>query len=183
MQRLSDEQLVIRCLGGEQAAFEVLVERYQRQIFSLAYRLHGDYDEAKDLAQEAFIRIYQELPNFDTERRFFPWMYRVAQNACINSLRKLPKESLTDDGQPEYDKRQLGEDPAQSYVNREYAQELALLLQEMPENYRQPILLKYIEGLSYQEISEKLDLSISTIESRLFRGRKFLRKLLEKTNL
>jgi len=183
MERLSDEQLVTLTLQGEQAAFNILVERYQRQIFSLAYRLHNDYDEAQDLAQEAFIRIYKQLPSFDTNRRFFPWMYRVAQNVCINLLHALPKESPTLD---EYYERESGGqdgDPAGIFEDREAADELARILREMPEQYRAPIMLKYIEGFSYREISEHLDLPESTIETRLFRGRKYLREVLKKNSI
>lgn len=180
MERLSDEQLVALTLQGEQAAFNILVERYQKQVFSLAYRLHQDYDEARDLAQEAFIRIYQQLPSFDQKRKFFPWMYRVAQNVCINVLRNLPKESLTLEEQ--YEREAGGQDgnPELIIEDRELAEDLARILREMPEQYRAPILLKYMEGLSYREISERLDLPESTIETRLFRGRKYLRDILNK---
>lgn len=180
MERLSDEQLVAFTLQGEQAAFNILVERYQKQIFSLAYRLHQDYDEARDLAQEAFIRIYQQLPSFDPKRKFFPWMYRVAQNVCINVLHGLPKESLTLEEQYEREAGEQSRDPAHIFEEQELAGELARILREMPEQYREPILLKYLEGLSYREISERLDLPESTIETRLFRGRRYLREILSK---
>ena len=183
MERLADEQLVALTLQGEQAAFNILVERYQKQVFSLAYRLHNDYDEARDLAQEAFIRIYQQLPSFDQNRRFFPWMYRVAQNACINVLHAMPKESLNLD---EYYERYepeaegLGGDPLAVLQEKEQADEFARLMRELPEQYRTVILLKYLEGLSYREISERLDLPESTVEARLHRGRNYLRNLLNK---
>ena len=77
MKHLLDEELVKKCLSGEDAAFEVLVKRYEKQIFSLAYRLCGDYDEAGDLAQEAFLHIYRVLNKFSDDRKFFPWMYRI----------------------------------------------------------------------------------------------------------
>jgi len=183
MERLTDEQLVALTLQGEQEAFNILVERYQKQIFSLAYRLHSDYDEARDLAQEAFIRIYQQLPNFDTSRRFFPWMYRVAQNTCINVLHALPKESLNLDEyyerfEPEADG--VGSDPQKLLQDKEQAEAFARMMRELPEQYRTVILLKYLEGLSYREISERLDLPESTVEARLHRGRNYLRNLLNK---
>jgi len=183
MERLSDEQLVALTLQGEQAAFNIIVERYQKQIFSLAYRLRNDYDEARDLAQEAFIRVYQQLPGFDQSRKFFPWMYRVAQNTCINVLHSLPKESLNLD---EYYERYEPEaegisgDPLAVLQEREKANEFTSMLRSLPEQYRTVILLKYLEGLSYREISERLELPESTVEARLHRGRNYLRNLIQK---
>jgi RNA polymerase sigma-70 factor (ECF subfamily) len=183
MERLTDEQLVALTLQGEQAAFNIIVERYQKQVFSLAYRLRNDYDEARDLAQEAFIRIYQQLPSFDQNRKFFSWMYRVAQNTCINVLHNLPKESLNLD---EYYERYepaaegIGGDPLTLLEGREEADEFARTLRDLPEQYRTVILLKYLEGLSYREISERLELPESTVEARLHRGRKYLRNMLKK---
>ena len=177
MQKLSDGQLVTLVLNGRQEAFEVLVERYQKQVFALAYRLGGDYDEARDMAQEAFIRIYQELPKFDNSRRFFPWMYRVAHNTCINILHKRPKETVPLDNV--YD---LSADAASGsgsgYEQLELTDTLESALQELPESYRLPLVLKYVGGFSYQEIADQMDLPVSTIETRLFRGRTMLKKAL-----
>ncbi len=180
MERLTDEQLAAQVLAGDSQAFAQIVERYQKQIFALAYRLGGDYDEAKDLAQESFIRIYNELHRYDPSRRFFPWMYRVAHNCCVNQLQKRPRESapleelaeLT----PAEDRTVM---PEARYAGLELNQAINQALQELPEHYRVPIVLKYLEGLSYQQISQQLDLPESTIESRLFRGRTMLKKLLK----
>jgi len=183
MERLTDEQLVALTLQGEKAAFNILVERYQKQIFSLAYHLHNDYDEARDLAQEAFIRIYQQLPSFKQNMRFFSWMYMVAQNTCINTLRKLPHESLTLEehyklNEPETEG--ASRDPIAVLEDREQAEDFARLLRDLPEQYRTVILLKYLEKLSYREISERLGLPESTVEARLHRGRNYLRNMLKK---
>ncbi len=180
MQHLSDEQLVVLVLQGTNAAFEILIERYQNQVFALAYRLGGDYDEAKDLAQEAFLRIYQELPKFDVERKFFPWMYRVAHNTCINMLHKRPKEASSLDSIYDLAASDSSEEgsPTAHYEQAEQADTLNQALQTLSESYRLPLVLKYLEGMSYQEISEQLDLPVSTIETRLFRGRAMLKKAL-----
>ena len=186
MERLSDEQLVALTLQGEQTAFNILVERYQKQIYSLAYRLHNDYDEARDLAQEAFIRIYQQLPAFDQNRKFFSWMYRVAQNTCINVLHGLPKESLNLDEYYERFEPQadgVGGDPLTVLEGLEQADEFARILRDLPEQYRTVILLKYLEDLSYREISERLELPESTVEARLHRGRNYLRNILKKQRI
>lgn len=180
MQHLSDEELVGLVLGGNSEAFEIIVERYQNQVFSLAYRLGGDYDEAKDMAQEAFIRIYRELPRFDRERRFFPWMYRVAHNTCINLLHRRPKETAPLESVFDMaagDNSESGS-PSARYEQLEQTETIQQALQSLSENYRLPLVLKYLEGLSYQEIASQLDLPVSTIETRLFRGRALLRKRL-----
>ena len=179
MERLTDEQLVILCLDGNSDAFAVIVERYQKQIFALAYRLGGDYDEAQDMAQESFIRVHHELHRYDTSRRFFPWMYRVAHNCCVNILQKRPRNLTPID---ELSDIQISTDersnPGASYEKLERSAAINVAMQQLPEQYRLPLALKYLEGLSYQQISEQLDLPQSTIETRLFRGRVMLRKLL-----
>ena len=185
MQQLSDEQLVMLCLNGKAEAFEVLVERYQKQVFALAYRLGGDYDEARDMTQEAFIRIYQELPKFDIERRFFPWMYRVAHNTCINILHKRPRDTAPLDSIYDVaagDTSREGS-PTASYDQLELSEALNRALQSVAEGYRLPLILKYVSGLSYQEIAEQMDLPVSTIETRLFRGRAMLKKALAEYNI
>ena len=181
MEHLADEELVALCLKGQKEAYNVLVVRYQSRIYSLAYRLGGDYDEARDLAQEAFIRIYQELPQFDASRKFFPWMYRVARNTCINYLQKrsraVPAEEAIEDlatmaaHNPDYN-------PEQRLEKSVVTDQIRQAILSMPEKYALPVMLKYIEGLSYQEIGKALDLPQSTVETRLFRGRQALQKKL-----
>ena len=90
MNNLLDEDLARLAQQGNKDAFAELVKRYEKQIFSMAYRLIGDYDEAADLAQEAFLRIYSQLRRYDPGKKFFSWMYRVAQNTCLNALAKKP---------------------------------------------------------------------------------------------
>lgn len=178
MQERSDEQLVALVLQGEDAAFEILVNRYQKQVFALAYRLGGDYDESRDVAQEVFLRIYQELKRFDTSRRFFPWMYRVAHNTCINLLQKRPRETAPLDNVAEARDEALPHSPDASYEQKETTEMLQAALQALPDSYRQPLVLKYLEGLSYKQISEIMDLPVTTIEARLFRGRGMLKQAL-----
>ena len=124
------------------------------QTFALAYRLGGDYDEAKDMAQEAFIRIYNEMHRYDPQRRFFPWMYRVAHNCCVNLLQKRPKDlSPLDDVGEFRPSLNAAENPEQRYAQREFGESLTRALRQLPEHYRTPIVLKYLEGFSYQLIN------------------------------
>ena len=181
MKNLLDEDLARRAGQGDQEAFAELVRRYEKQIFSLAYRLCGDYDEAADLAQEAFLRIYRMLDRFDPEKKFFSWMYRVAHNSCINALNKRPANVIPVERTEEYmaeDTANTADEPEQNYLNREVRSQIDAAIASLPENYRQVIYLRYIEDLSYQQISEMLNLPVSTVETRLFRGKKQLQKKL-----
>jgi RNA polymerase sigma-70 factor (ECF subfamily) len=178
MKLLTDEQLAELCREGNKEAFSVLVERYQNQIFSLAFRLGGDYDEAKDMAQEAFIRVFQNINAFNQGSRFFPWFYRVAHNSCINSLNKRGRRHISTENlfTEEMDATPTAINPEYELEKKEDAALIGKCLRELPPQFRIPLMLKYIEGLSYKEMAEKLDLPVSTIETRLFRGRKMLEK-------
>jgi len=180
MERLEDEVLVAKTLEGDKEAFSVLVQRYQKQIYSLAYRLCGDYDGARDLAQDSFLKIYEVLASFDRSRRFFPWMYRVAHNVCINVINKKQQELVPLDNIIDYEPSapNIQTHPEASFEHKEKQQLISKALQELPEQFRIPLTLKYIEGFSYKEISERLQLPESTIETRLFRGRKMMQKKL-----
>lgn len=181
MRNLLDEDLARLAQQGDQNAFAELVKRYEKQIFSLAYRLIGDYDEAADLAQEAFLRIYQMLGRYDPEKKFFSWMYRVAQNTCLNALARRPSNVVPVERAEEYFSDSTAADavePEKDYLNREIRQHIDRAINELPDNYRDIIYLRYIEDLSYQQIAQALNLPVSTIETRLFRGKKLLQQKL-----
>lgn len=184
MERLADAELVERSLKGQKQAYGILIERYQKQVFSLAYRLCGDYDEAQDMAQEVFIHIYGQLSKFDKNYKFFPWLYKLAHNSCVNFIIRKNRiniaASLDDMIETAPIKADNDENPEALFQKKEEEMILYQALKELPEQYRMPLFLKYIEGLSYNEISDKLDLPVSTIETRLFRGRKLLKKGLDK---
>ncbi len=184
MKNLLDEDLARAAQQGDDDAFAELVHRYERQIFSMAYRLAGDYDEAADLAQEAFLRIYRMLDRYDPQKKFFSWMYRVAQNSCLNTLNKRPHNVIPVENAEEYlapegsDAAQTAStaEPEQNYLNRELRQNIDEAIAQLRDNYREVVYLRYIEDLSYQQIAEICGLPVSTIETRLFRGRKQLQK-------
>jgi len=177
LDRLQDEQLVELCLQGKREAFEVLVKRYERQIFSLAYRLTNNYDDAVDLAQEVFLHLFRVLDKFDGDRKFFPWMYRIATNVCYNALKKRPKEFLPLDNVIEFTSL-TSDQPEACFESKEIQETVHKAIAELPENFRVPMVLKYLEDMSYQQISEVMNLPVSTIETRLYRGRILLQKRL-----
>ncbi len=182
MNNLLDEDLARLAQQGNQDAFAELVKRYEKQIFSMAYRLIGDYDEAADLAQEAFLRIYSQLKRYDPEKKFFSWMYRVAQNTCLNALAKKPANIIPVERAEEYfsdDGKNGASEPEQDYLNREIRRSIDQAIADLPDNYRDVVYLRYIEDMSYQQIADALDLPLSTVETRLFRGKKQLQQRLK----
>lgn len=141
--RLQDEELVVLCLQGNRDAYAELVKRYERQIYSLAYRLTNNYHDAVELSQEVFLHLYRVLDKFDGDRKFFPWMYRIATNVCYNSLKKKPKESTSLDQVMEF----VSDDESQpevTYEKKEIQETVQKAIAELPENYRIPMVLKYI---------------------------------------
>lgn len=181
MRNLLDEDLARLAQQGDQDAFAELVKRYENQVFSLAYRLCGDYDEAADMAQEAFLRIYRMLDRYDPGKKFFSWMYRVAHNSCINTLNRRPANVIPVEQAEEYltsDGKDTAAGPEQDYLQQEMRAQIDNAIASLPDNYRDVVYLRYIEDMSYQQIAEILNLPVSTIETRLFRGKKQLQKKL-----
>lgn len=180
MEQLTDEVLVQKCLSGDRQAFAVIVQRYQKQIYSLAYRLTNNPDDAQDLAQEVFIKVYQVLAKYDGNRPFFPWMYKVATNVCYTQLRRKPSQEVPLDKIIEFGPLvPVSPDGPESQFERKELQRLVhQALAELPENYRVPMVLRYLEEFSYQEIADAMDLPLTTIETRLYRGRSLLQKRL-----
>ena len=182
MERLADEKLVSQTLKGEEGAFSTLIKRYEKQIYSLAYRLTNNKDDAQDLAQEAFIKIYKNLDKYDHERPFFPWMYKVAANVCYSMLRQSKSHATEITLEKVIEFSPLIPDrnthPEEYYQTKETQKLVRQAIAELPERYRVPLVLKYLEEMSYKEISEILDIPVTTIETRLYRGRSLLKKRL-----
>ncbi len=180
MTQHTDLVLVEKVLNGDKIAFGELIEKYQKQIYSLTYRLTNNADDAQDLAQEVFIKVYQVLSKYDKDRPFFPWLYRVATNVCYTELRRKPNGEVSLEKVIE-----VGslipispEQPEEEYVQNETQELVQQALAALPENYRIPMVLRYLEELSYQEIADAMELPLTTIETRLYRGRILLQKKL-----
>ena len=180
MDRPPDEMLVKSCLQGDMGSFGELVRRYQKQVYSLAYRLTNDAEEAMDLSQEVFLKIYQVLERYDDTRPFFPWMYKVASNVCYSLLRKRPQESVPLEKVIEFTPLipKIESQPEDYYESREIQQLVQRAIAELPEKYRVPLVLRFLEDLTYQQIAEVMELPVSTIETRLYRGKALLQKRL-----
>ena len=171
-QDADDHAAVARCLAGDAAAFEVIVERYQRVLFTVAMRMLGDYDEASDATQNAFISAYRRLVTFDPQRRFFSWIYRILVNECLNDRRdRRPHEALTPG------LATVGS-PADLLESGERRRRVQAAILALPFEYRQVIVLRHFTELSYDEIAEVVGVLAKTVKSRLHTARERLATML-----
>lgn len=186
-----EEELVIRSQKGDVNAFEELVARYERKVYSIAYRFTGNKEDAYDLAQEAFLRAYQSLKNFKNNASFSTWISKIISNICIDQLRKIkrnPQTSLDEEiwleeGSVTKQIQDGGPTPEQIIENKELKKYLQGLILQLNPEYRMVIVLRDIYGYSYEEIAEMMDCSLGTVKSRLNRARKALKQkiILDKT--
>ena len=167
-----DQALVARCLDGDEVAFAAVVGRYQRVLFTVALRSLGDYDEASDATQNAFIKAYSKLDTFDPTRRFFSWIYRILVNECLNARRdRRLHEPLT----PEL---ASVDSPADLLEASERKQRVQAAILALPAAYREVVVLRHFAELSYDEIADALDVPARTVKSRLHTARQQLAGML-----
>ncbi len=186
-----DQKLIQRFLSGEEGAFNQLVLNYQNRVYGLCYQLLGSLDEAEEVAQEVFLTVYRSLKDFRGESRFSTWLYRVTVNHCKNRMKYLGRrgyyqsDSLEEPVETEKGEisRQLA-DEAQDPLEHLEQKEIQILVRkkimDLAEDHRVVILLRDLEGLSYQEIARILELKEGTVKSRIHRARAELKSLLEK---
>jgi RNA polymerase sigma-70 factor, ECF subfamily len=168
-----DTTLVGRVLAGDTAAFEVLVRRHQRVLFTVALRMLGDREEAQDATQNAFVKAYQKLGTFNANYRFFSWIYRIVVNECLNLRRaRLPAVDT-----PAFEPVAPGQalEVLEAQDRRRLVQVAVLAL---PADYRQVIVLRHFTELSYEEIGASLGIPVKTVKSRLYTARQRLAELL-----
>lgn len=178
---LSDSQIIERTLGGEPEAFNMLVRRWERQIYGLTLRMLGRDEEAKDATQETFLSAYRNLSKFRGEAKFSSWIYRIALNICNTKLRGRVKGTISIEEQREdggieiaADLDDLGDNIQQQQVTRHVRR----ALQAIPAEMRQVIIMKEYEGLKFSEIAEILGIPVSTVKTRMYTGLAELRKRL-----
>ena len=174
-----DQQLVERVQRGDKGAFDLLVVKYQRKIFRLLSRLIRDTAEIEDVAQEAFVKAYRALPNFRGDSAFYTWLYRIAINTAKNYLvsqgRRAPTSTQADveDAETFDDGDHLRDlnTPDSMLVTKQVAEAVNRAIDTLPEDLRTAIVLRELEGLSYEEIAESMQCPIGTVRSRIFRAR------------
>jgi len=168
-----DRALVARCLAGDQRAFEGIVDRYQRVLFTVAVRTVGDYGEAQDATQNAFVKAYFKLATFDATQRFFGWIYRILVNECLNARRtRRTLEPLTAELAGAASPADLME-----AADRRHRVQAAILA--LAPVYREAIVLRHFAELSYEEIADALGVPTKTVKSRLYTARQQLAGMLE----
>jgi RNA polymerase sigma-70 factor (ECF subfamily) len=173
-QDADDAALVERSLGGDQRAFECLVERHQRALFTVAARMLGSRDDAADATQNAFVRVYQHLGSYDPRHRFYSWIYRILVNECLNVLR-----GRRNSNEPAETQIDLAAGPLEALQASERREHVQRALLSLPPELRAVIVLRHYAGLSYEEIGEAVGgLPVKTVKSRLYAARQRLGQLL-----
>jgi len=187
-EKLSDHKLIEATRAGDEAAFGEIMNRYRSPITNYLYRFLNDYEEAVDLAQETFVRVYFALDRYHTQYAFSTYIYRIATNLAISEIRRRKRRrllSLTglfqgeDGGEVEFqppDKRKLQD---VELVDDERSQVIAKAISALPEKYRVPVVLRDVEGRSYEEVAAIMELGLGTTKSRISRGRALLKEKLD----
>lgn len=179
------KQRIKEVIKGDQEAFGEIVELYKDKVFQLCYRMLGNRHEAEDLAQEAFVRAYVNIETFNRSRKFSTWLYRIATNVCIDRLRKKKPDYFLDaevagtEGLTLYSQLAAdGKSPDSEVETLELQEQVQEAIMQLSDKYRIVIILRYIDDLSLNEISEVLDMPLGTVKTRIHRGREALRKKL-----
>lgn len=185
-QKLDDRQLVARILAGDREGFTELVGRYEKRIVNYVYRMTHRYEEAHDLAQEIFLKVYLALDRYDPKYQFSTWIFRIAQNSAIDALRKksLPEVSLTTKPEDESKGKErefpdVGVSPYRDLRNKQLSGAIDVAVEKLPVDYRELIQLRHFAELSYEEIAELKKMPLGTVKNKLFRARNLLKEELE----
>lgn len=172
--------------NGDRNAFAELVELYKDKIFHLAYRMLNNKQEAEDAVQETFLRVYTNLHRYDEYQKFSTWIFRIGTNLCIDKLRRrkqtysLDAEMTDGEGNDYYAMLPSDEDtPEKQLIVSETQAQIHRAIETLPEKYKSVVILRYLQDMSLQEISDVLDMPVTTIKTRVHRGREYLRKKLE----
>ncbi len=173
MKDSEDTLLVRQCLNGERRAFEAVVEKYQKPLFNITYRLLDSFDDAEDVTQAAFIKAFEKLHTYSSRYKLFSWLYRIAINESLNFLNAKKHNQVLDERIVSGD-----ESPEKKYVERELEKNLQDAIAKLSTEYRTVIILRHFQELSYEEISEVLEIPVKTVKSRLFTSRQQLKEIL-----
>lgn len=180
----ADDELIARVRVGDQEAFAVLIDRYKRQIYNLAYRLLGSANDAEDASQETFIRAYTRLATYEPDGRFGAWLSAICSHWCIDTMRARRRRVQTVAlGKVTESDRFISQvdGPEEVALVADSRDEVQRWLEALPPQYRTVLTLRYFQDLSYAEIADVLDEPISTVRMRLFRARAMLQQVVERS--
>ena len=184
--RLTDQEVVLLARSGREAAYRELIRRYERPVFALLFRMVRDRELAEDLSQETFVKALNAIESYRPEFKFSSWIFKIANNAAIDHLRRRELETLSLDGSPHAETPeamqatalQIGarqESPLDTVEARELGSEIEAAIGRLRPEYRSCILLRHVEGRAYEEIAEILDLPLGTVKTYIHRARNELR--------
>ena len=184
-----DAYLVQRTLEGDIRAFEALIDKYKNMVFTISFRMLGNHTDAEDASQEVFLRLYNSLSKYNSNHKFSNWLYQITMNICRDELRKR-KSAKTSVSLDEPIREEDGKDiaslipdeynlPERVAEENELRNRLELAIQKLPKDYKEPLVLRYTKGLSYEDISSILKLPIGTVKIRIHRARKMIREMLK----
>jgi RNA polymerase sigma-70 factor (ECF subfamily) len=182
---LEEADLVQRCLEGDATAWDTLVKIYWKPVFNIAYKFVAQFDEAEDLTQEIFVKLFRALPSFDRRASFETWLTRVSRNLCIDHYRRRRREERRFTDEVDLDTIQFDELLSRPDATLEQRDQVAMVrraLAKLPPMYREAVALRDVHDLSYEEITQRLQLPEGTIKSRINRGRKELARHLRIQN-
>lgn len=173
---------IVEAVRGDALAFESLVRAYQKRAYAIAYGFVGNREDAIEMAQEAFARIYKSMDRFDTNMPFYPWLYRIVKNACLNHLKKKQRHgevSLNELAESGFDPADADSDPSKDAESGELRRTIVAALEHLSPEHREILVLRHLQELSYIEIAQCLGVPQGTVMSRLHAARINLRKVLE----
>lgn len=173
-----EEMLIAKAQGGDKKAFEKLLEKYKNMILSMAYYISQNEYDALDMAQEVYVKLYKNVYKFEGKSKFSTWVYSVARNTCIDEYKRIKRNK----NYYETDERDISvetEGPEEIILKKELCDFVRIMLSELPPIYNKILTLRYIDGLSYREIAKRLKCSEGTVKSRLFRGKKMMKKIID----
>ena len=178
MDRPDDKTLMERCLKGDRRAFEALLVKYEKPVYNAAYRMLHNREDARDVTQTVFLKVYENLDQYNPAHRFFSWVYRIALNESINWLKKSSRQEAL-----EHETADQGGGPEQQAGDQQLGEGMEAALMMIKSDYRAVIVLKHVLGCSYIEISEVLDIPEKTVKSRLYTARQQLQERLTEQGL
>ncbi len=184
-EQLDDRALVARILGGDRDRFTELVRRYEKRVVNYVYRITHRYEEAHDLAQDIFVKVYLALDRYDSKYQFSTWLFRIAQNAAIDVLRKKTISEVPlarpseDEPQKEREFADPGVSPYRALKNKQLSAAIEKAVGNLPPDYRELIQLRHFAELSYEEIATMKKLPLGTVKNKLFRARNLLKEQLD----
>jgi len=177
--------LIKKALSGEENAYDALLKRYQKGIYNMIYQMIRNREETEDLVQETFIKAFHSLDSYNDQFAFSTWLYKIAFNHCIDSIRKKKLKTLSLDkpielkeGKVAHQIRDDSHGPESDYIYQEKRKLIQETIESLPERYREAIVLRHREERSYEEISEILQIPLGTVKARIFRAREMLKKKL-----